>query len=247
MTSTLLHLLRLFPFLCGGHRQLVTENIALRQQLAVYKRMANRPKLRRTDRLFWVWLSRLWAGWRRPLVPGSKGSRGLRASGRSTVNEADSPKTLRILSEFFPGAWKILMRCGATDLFLALGAEVHEPPGRDRAPALGLQLRGRPQPVRERRRRAPPLRRAHEDEAAGAPPVLDGARSRSEREAVPAGRGGAAGNRGRGLPRWSSGGSARSARSGAAVGRGGEKTGRRNSSGSPTAMISEETADPAAR
>jgi len=59
MISTRLHRLRLFPFLCGGHRQLALENLALRQQLAVYKRTASRPKLRRTDRLFWVWLARV--------------------------------------------------------------------------------------------------------------------------------------------------------------------------------------------
>src|SRR2546427_12602004 len=68
MISTLLHLLRLFPFLCGGHRQLALENLALRHQLAVYKRKVARPKLRPTDRLFWVWLARVWAGWRSPLV-----------------------------------------------------------------------------------------------------------------------------------------------------------------------------------
>jgi len=56
MISTLLHLLRLFPFLCGGARHLALENLALRQQLAVYQRTASRPKLRRSDRLFWVWL-----------------------------------------------------------------------------------------------------------------------------------------------------------------------------------------------
>src|SRR5713226_6732085 len=68
MISTLLHLVRLFPFLCGGHRQLAIENVALRHQRAVYKRMASRPRLLRTDRLFWVWLSRVWPGWRQPLV-----------------------------------------------------------------------------------------------------------------------------------------------------------------------------------
>ena len=68
MITLLLHLLRLLPFLCGGHRQLALENLALRQQLAVYKRTATRPKLRRTDRLFWVWLARVWAGWRQPLL-----------------------------------------------------------------------------------------------------------------------------------------------------------------------------------
>jgi hypothetical protein len=42
MINTLLHLLRLFPFLCGGHRQLALENLVLRQQLTVYKRTASR-------------------------------------------------------------------------------------------------------------------------------------------------------------------------------------------------------------
>src|SRR5207249_10413980 len=50
MITLLLHLLRLLPFVCGGHRQLALENLALRQQLAIYKRTAARPKLRRSDR-----------------------------------------------------------------------------------------------------------------------------------------------------------------------------------------------------
>ena len=68
MLSRLLHLLRLCPFLWGGHRQLALENLALRQQLTVYKRRVTRPKLRRSDRLFWVLLPRVWAGWRAALV-----------------------------------------------------------------------------------------------------------------------------------------------------------------------------------
>src|SRR5881628_2412970 len=68
MVTLLLQLLRLLPFLCGGHRQLVLDNLALHQQLAVYKRTVPRPKLRTTDRLFWVALARVWAGWRLPLV-----------------------------------------------------------------------------------------------------------------------------------------------------------------------------------
>jgi putative transposase len=68
MITLLLHVLRLLPFLCGGHRQLALENLALSHQLAVYKRTVTRPRLRRTDRLFWVWLASVWAGWRRPLV-----------------------------------------------------------------------------------------------------------------------------------------------------------------------------------
>src|SRR4029453_11128229 len=45
------------------HRALVLENLALRHQLAVLRRTAPRPRLRRSDRLFWVLLSRLWSGW----------------------------------------------------------------------------------------------------------------------------------------------------------------------------------------
>ena len=44
-------------------RALVLENLALRHQLAVLWRTALRPRLRRSDRLFWVLLSRLWSGW----------------------------------------------------------------------------------------------------------------------------------------------------------------------------------------
>jgi hypothetical protein len=37
--------------------------LALQHQLAVYKQTIPRPRLRPTDRLFWVWLSRMWRGW----------------------------------------------------------------------------------------------------------------------------------------------------------------------------------------
>src|SRR6266404_1751932 len=67
MILLLFHLLRVLPFLFGGHRQLALENLALRHQLVVYKRTVTRPRLCRTDRFFWVTLARVWAGWRRPL------------------------------------------------------------------------------------------------------------------------------------------------------------------------------------
>ena len=51
-----------------GRRALILENLALRQQLAVYKRVQKRPRLRSADRVFWVWLSRLWDGWKTPLI-----------------------------------------------------------------------------------------------------------------------------------------------------------------------------------
>ena len=44
MITLLLHLLRDLPFLFGGHRQLALENLALRQQLAVYRRTVTRPR-----------------------------------------------------------------------------------------------------------------------------------------------------------------------------------------------------------
>src|SRR5262244_1431383 len=68
MITSLLHLLRLLPFLFGGHRQLALENLALRQQLAVYKRTTPRPKLHQADRLFWAGLALVWTGWRQALV-----------------------------------------------------------------------------------------------------------------------------------------------------------------------------------
>ena len=43
---------------------LVTENLALRQQLLVLRRSTNRPRLRDPDRLFWIGLSQLWQNWR---------------------------------------------------------------------------------------------------------------------------------------------------------------------------------------
>src|SRR5437879_5951123 len=49
-------------------RTVIIENLALHQQLAVHKRTVPRPKLHTTDRLFWVALARVWAGWRHSLV-----------------------------------------------------------------------------------------------------------------------------------------------------------------------------------
>jgi hypothetical protein len=37
--------------------------LALQHQVAVYKQTVRRPRLSPTDRLFWSWLSWLWAGW----------------------------------------------------------------------------------------------------------------------------------------------------------------------------------------
>jgi len=42
---------------------LIVENLALWQQLAVLGQSVKRPKLRPRDRVFWIWLSRLWPNW----------------------------------------------------------------------------------------------------------------------------------------------------------------------------------------
>ena len=48
-------------------RNLALENLALRQQLGVLKRRKGVPRLKKSDRLFWVVLSRIWASWRQTL------------------------------------------------------------------------------------------------------------------------------------------------------------------------------------
>jgi hypothetical protein len=61
----------IFVFLGALFRRqahLAAENLALRQQLAVLEHGPKRPRLRNRGRIFWVWLSRLWAGWRSVLV-----------------------------------------------------------------------------------------------------------------------------------------------------------------------------------
>ncbi len=49
-------------------RELALQNLALRQQLAILHCKTKRPKLTRTDRAFWVGLSRLWSDWQSALV-----------------------------------------------------------------------------------------------------------------------------------------------------------------------------------
>ena len=51
-----------------GHRELVLENLALRQQLTVMRRTTNRPHVATCDRLFWIGLARIWPNWRTALV-----------------------------------------------------------------------------------------------------------------------------------------------------------------------------------
>ena len=61
VTALLRHLLQ-------SRAALVAENLALRHQIVILQRSVKRPRLHRRDRIFWVWLSRLWRGWRSSLI-----------------------------------------------------------------------------------------------------------------------------------------------------------------------------------
>jgi putative transposase len=49
---------------CRSRAVLQLEVLALRHQLYVLKRTAGRSQLTRCDRLLWIWLARVWRGWR---------------------------------------------------------------------------------------------------------------------------------------------------------------------------------------
>ena len=48
--------------------ELALENLALRQQLAVLNHTQKHLRLRKIDRLFWIWLSRIWESWKESLI-----------------------------------------------------------------------------------------------------------------------------------------------------------------------------------
>jgi putative transposase len=54
--------------LLTGSADVALENLALRHQLLVLQRSVRRPRLARRDRVLWVWLAWIWAGWRSSLV-----------------------------------------------------------------------------------------------------------------------------------------------------------------------------------
>jgi hypothetical protein len=68
MPVIILCVFRFVRLLGSGHRAIAVENLALRLQLAAFKRKRKRPVLTQWDRLFWVGMSRLWSGWRDALV-----------------------------------------------------------------------------------------------------------------------------------------------------------------------------------
>ena len=60
MLNTILAMFRAVFLILGGYEQVALENIALRQQLGIFQRSLRRPKIRPSDRLFWVCLRKVW-------------------------------------------------------------------------------------------------------------------------------------------------------------------------------------------
>lgn len=68
MLLALIVVVRSFALISCGHRAVALENLALRHQLAVFKRRDQRPALRHRDRLVWVLLAHAWRDWRSALL-----------------------------------------------------------------------------------------------------------------------------------------------------------------------------------
>src|SRR5450432_594824 len=68
MVALILSLLGALRSALRTHVDLAIENLALRQQLANLRRTSSRPRLRNSDRAFWLVLSRLWSRWADVLV-----------------------------------------------------------------------------------------------------------------------------------------------------------------------------------
>ena len=61
------HLLNVIMALATRQSQLVTENMALKQQIIVLKRTTKRASITDSDRMFWVLMRRLHKGWKNQL------------------------------------------------------------------------------------------------------------------------------------------------------------------------------------
>ncbi len=58
----------IFRLVFKDRNNIMLENLALRQQLAVQKRNIKRPRLRNRDRFFWILLSQIWTDWKSTLL-----------------------------------------------------------------------------------------------------------------------------------------------------------------------------------
>ena len=69
MRTVLVPLLYIVVATVRSRAALQLEILALRQQLAVRQHAGpKRPHLRSADRMLWLCLSKLWPGWRNPLI-----------------------------------------------------------------------------------------------------------------------------------------------------------------------------------
>jgi putative transposase len=68
MLNRILIVVRTILLIFAGYEQVALENLALREQLDIFQRSVRHPKIRQTDRLFWVCLQKVWKEWRSALV-----------------------------------------------------------------------------------------------------------------------------------------------------------------------------------
>ena len=68
MLNSILVFFRMILLVLGGYEQVALENLALRQQIGIFQRSVRRPRIRPTDRLFWVCLRKVWKEWKSALV-----------------------------------------------------------------------------------------------------------------------------------------------------------------------------------
>ena len=67
MIQLIYFLLTLVTTSVRSRLSLQAENAALRNQLFLYRKSGQRPRIRPTDRLLWCFIAKFWAGWRTAL------------------------------------------------------------------------------------------------------------------------------------------------------------------------------------
>ena len=82
------------------------ENAALRQQLPLFKEKRPRPRVRGSDRVFWVLLRRFWSGWSNAIIivkPGTTRHHARRRIRRANVTAyPGAERVIQPLGEAFP-------------------------------------------------------------------------------------------------------------------------------------------------
>src|SRR5438105_3571259 len=91
MLNAILFLFRMILLILGGYEQIALENLALPEQLTIFQRSVRHPKIRTTDRVFWVCLRKVWKEWKSALVivrPGTV------STGKQGVSDVTGPNYL---------------------------------------------------------------------------------------------------------------------------------------------------------